>query len=107
VVLAKIRSVLEPAKDRRKNRRLPCSFRVRLFPMLTDWKFDQVVEAGAFNLSGNGIGLIAPAPPVTRRVYLRPSAPSSLGDFAVLAEIVREKPLPNGTFELGAALGPL
>ncbi len=107
VVLAKIRSVLEPVEDRRKHKRLPCNFQVRLFPVQSDWRFDQVTEASAFDLSGNSIGLIAPVPPVTRRVYLRPNAPSSLSDYAVLAEIVREKRLPNGTYELGAVFGPL
>jgi hypothetical protein len=107
VVLAKIRSVLEPTKDRRQNKRLPCNFRVTLYPVSTDWKHDQVMEASAFDLSSSGVGLVVSAPPVTPRVYLRPNAPSSLGDFAVLVKVVREKPLANGAYELGALFGPL
>ncbi len=105
LLLRAVRSVLQVAPDRRLEERWPCSFGVRLYPILSDWSFDQVLEGTAIDVSAHGIGMIAPRKPVTKRVYLRPNAPEALYDFAVLTEIVRHRPLPDGSYVLGAVIG--
>ena len=107
LVLRHIRSVLQVAPERRLSKRRPCNFGVKLYPLLPDWKFDQVIEGRASDLSASGVALTIPKEPLTDRVYLRPNAPSPLNDFAILAKTVRKKPLPDGSYAIGAIFGQL
>jgi hypothetical protein len=104
-LLRHLRTVLQVAPDRRLEPRWPCGFVARLYPILSDWNFDQVIECNVIDISAHGIGMVSPQKPVTKRVYLRPEAPANLSEFAVLTEIVRTRPLPDGSYVLGAVVG--
>lgn len=107
LLLKNIRSVMEAATERRQNERWPCNFGVSLYPVLGNWRFGTPIEAMAVDLSTQGIGLNSSALPSSTRVYLRPKASSSLTDFAILTEIVRNRTLADGTLILGARLGQI
>ena len=105
LLFRKIREVLRAAPDRRRSKRWPCNFGVKLYPILHDWRLGPEIEAQARDLAGHGIGLISPIAPSTKQFYLRPAAPHRLSDYAILAEVVRHTMLADGSFAWGAAFG--
>jgi serine/threonine protein kinase len=105
LILRQARAVLQVAPERRLSERFPCSFEMRLYPVISEWKFDEPVVATAVNLSSSGIGFTSDADLSSDRVYLRPSIPASLGEYAILTDIVRRQRLPDGVMSYGAILG--
>jgi hypothetical protein len=105
LLLRNVRSILQPAPERRRSERWPCALGATLFPVLNEWRFGQAVEAKVIDLCTDGVGLVSADQPSTRQFYLRPNSPNPLSDYAVLVKVVRHRSLPDGSCAWGGVLG--
>jgi serine/threonine protein kinase len=103
-ILRTIRTSMHEAPERRSEVRTICDFAAKLYPVIPDWRPEQVVVGRVTDLCAGGIGLVVPFRPPTKHVYLRPEGPQD--EHAVLIQIVRCRTTTDGGYALGCELGP-
>jgi serine/threonine protein kinase len=101
LLLQSLRACLQLDRDRRAHERWPCAAALRVHPILPGLELAEVIEGKAKDVGPGGIGLLVPQRPPTDRVYLHLGAPP-LDAFALLARIVRVRPVEGGLYEVGA-----
>jgi serine/threonine protein kinase len=105
-VFDSVRLYFQATQEHRVRERLPLTQPIRVYPILPDLEFAEVIEGTCENISHGGIGFHVPKRPATDLLYLHLYAsPQALG-YAVLAKVARVLEL-GARVEVGAVFpGP-
>lgn len=97
-----LRSYLQATPEQRGRERWLATDPVRIYPVLPDLEFGEVLEGATRNLSYGGVGFRVPRPPASSKLYLHWYRSTGVAAFAVLAEVVRVSPTGSGVCLVGA-----
>jgi serine/threonine protein kinase len=100
-VFDSVRLYFQATQEHRGRDRSPLRQPIRIYPILPDLEFGEVLDAVCLNVSPGGIGFQAAKRPQTDTLYLHLyAAPQALG-YALLAKVARVVESPEG-LEIGA-----
>jgi serine/threonine protein kinase len=101
-LLAALRGFLQARPELRAEERWPCVRPVQVYPVLADNRIGRPVEGQTRDLGSRGIGLTLPAALTSDRGYITLPGDGPLAQCALLAQIMRSRPVPAGGVEIGA-----
>jgi hypothetical protein len=100
-VFESVRLYFQATQEQRGPHRSPMTQPIRVYSILPDLEFGEVMEGLCLNVSQGGIGFQVPKRPATDLLYLHLyAAPQALG-YAVLAKVARALETSDG-IEIGA-----
>lgn len=108
LVLESLRQFLPVTPEMRTQERLLCEQPLRVAPVFAGQKLGGPIECQGKDISLHGIGFYLPQQLPGPQLYVQvpPSAAPEVADLALLARVVRAKPLAEGWYEVGARFVP-
>jgi serine/threonine protein kinase len=102
LLVRSLQELLQTQKEQRRQERLACYRPMRVYPVLFNFQLGAPIECRAKDVSLSGVGFLAPQELPTPQVYIDPGKGPPATLFAVLAQVVRVRRLPDGWFDVGA-----
>ena len=97
-----MRSYLQAIPEQRSEDRWQCPQPVHVYPVLPDLELDDILDGISRNISLRGVSLRVSQEPRAEQVYLHWHRSPALSPYAILARILRVRPMAGGGFEVGA-----
>ncbi len=103
-VLESLRNFLQAYPEQRRGQRLRWEGKVTVCQVPDDLSPPRYVEGRVRDVSLTGVGFVLPGAPSAAQVYVNLAAAGAEA-VAMLAKVVRVRPVGNGWFEVGARFG--
>jgi serine/threonine protein kinase len=100
-VFDSIRRYLQAGPEQRGEDRWQCPQPLHVYPVRPDLELDEILDGISRNISLGGVSFRVSKAPATEQAYLHWHKSPSAAPYAVLARIIRVRPMVGGGFEVG------
>lgn len=96
-----IRRYLQAGPEQRGEDRWQCPQPLHVYPVRPDLELDEILDGISRNISLGGVSFRVANAPKTEQAYLHWHKSPSAAPYAVLARLIRVRPMAGGGFEVG------
>jgi len=96
-----VRAQLNNVQERRRHARVPAAFAVSLFPLRSDDRVGEPIDARTVDVSAGGLAILADHVPPCKYLYVAFEEVRGLRDVAILVRTIRLKEQSGGTLLTG------